>query len=522
MKKEKALALLTAISTSLVLSACVNPFEATVHRGDKGLFNSANDKQSGGVASESIDDELKEVLSLMQKETAEGLTQEEYMTLASLCEEKGMMRAKRDVLEDAYRIFQDPEILEECEDISVNGLEESDEVIALLDAVLTGMSTGTEDLSEAIDAIEEDKSFETLMPKLKEGRRTYFYEEDSEPYFVLTVGFNENGEKTLEAYFFDRNTKTCYVLTIVSNSVTYYKEAGEFENLYDVFNKTSSSTFEKLTVDSYSGVMKKETGSLKDGKLFGDYEVVVSYFDNYAKDKTSVLIKNQEDFTKVVFKGTFDENGKPTVEALSDKNIEKLVKTGDGKTAIAYAYTEDLMKCLYKEVSIDEKDNVFFEKAELSIPSYPKIDRYDYAKAIENNKKLLEARKPATKVGDGEQLVKIVDSKIFVCLDGEWIEYGNLSDIEGEDPFLKYNQKSDGVITNVNTGTESNIVKEVASIDSNKVEETTKNTTTGKTQTSTSKPATSTKKPVVTTPAPQAPTQTPAPQPAPAAQPSQG
>ena len=247
-----------------------------------------------------------------------------------------------------------------------------------------------------------------------------------------------------------------------------------------------------------------------------------SYFDNYAKDKTSVLIKNQEDFTKVVFKGTFDENGKPTVEALSDKNIEKLVKTGDGKTAIAYAYTEDLMKCLYKEVSIDEKDNVFFEKAELSIPSYPKIDRYDYAKAIENNKKLLEARKPAIKVGDGEQLVKIVDSKIFVCLDGEWVEYGNLSDIEGEDPFLKYNQKSDGVITNVNTGTESNIVKEVASIDSNKVEETTKNTTTGKTQTGTSKPATSTKKPVVTTPTPQAPTQTPAPAPAPAAQPSQG
>jgi hypothetical protein len=522
MKKEKALALVTAISASLVLSACVNPFEATVHRGDKGLFNSANDNQSGAATSTNIDDELKEVLALMQKETAEGLTKEEYMTLASLCEEKGMMKAKRDVLEDAYRIFQDPEILEECEDISVNGLEESDEVIALLDAVLTGMSTGTGDLSEAIDAIEEDKSFETLMPKLKEGRRTYFYEEDSEPYFVLTVGFNENGEKTLEAYFFDKNTKTCYVLTKVSNSVTYYKEAGEFESLYDVFNKASSSTFEKLTVDSYSGVMKKETGSLKDGKLFGDYEVVFSYFDNYAKDKTSVLIKNQEDFTKVVFKGTFDENGKPTVEALSDKNIEKLVKTGDGKTAIAYAYTEDLQKCLFKEVSADEKDNVFFEKTELSIPSYPKIDRYDYAKAIENNKKLLDARKPATKVGDGEQLVKIVDSKIFVCLDGEWIEYGNLSDIEGEDPFLKYNQKSDGVITNVNTGTESNIVKEVASIDSNKVEETTKNTTTGKTQTGTSKPATGTKKPVVATPTPQAPTQTPAPAPAPAAQPAQG
>lgn len=524
MKKEKALALVTAIFASLVLSACVNPFEATVHRGDKGLFNSANDKQSGGVASESIDDELKEVLSLMQKETAEGLTKEEYMTLASLCEEKGMMKAKRDVLEDAYRLFQDPEILKESENISVNALEESDEVINLLDKVLTGMATGTGDLSEAIDLIDSDGFFETLMPKLKEGRRTYFYEEDAEPYFVLTVGFNENGEKTIEAYFFDKATKTCTVLTKVSNNVTVYKETGEYESLYDAFNKLSSSTFEKLTVDSYSGVMKKETGSLKDGKLFGDYEVVVSYFDNYAKDKTSALIKNQEDFTKVVFKGSFDENGKPTVEALSEKNISKLVGADTGKVAIAYAYTEDHQKCLYKEVGMDEKDSVSFDKTELRIPVYPQIVRYDYAKAIENNKKLVEARKPVTKVGDGEQLVKIVDSKIFVCLDGEWAEYGNLSDIAGEDPFFKYNQKSDGIITSVNGGAENTIVKEVASIDLNKEEEkeTNKNTTTGKTQTSTSKPATSTKKPVVTTPTPQAPTQTPTPQPAPAAQPSQG
>nr|MCR4934681.1 hypothetical protein [Lachnospiraceae bacterium] len=247
------------------------------------------------------------------------------------------------------------------------------------------------------------------------------------------------------------------------------------------------------------------------------------YFDNYANDKVSTLIKNMDNYSKVIFKGSFDENGKSTVEALSEKNISKLVGADTGKVAIAYAYTEDHQKCLYKEVGMDEKDSVSFDKTELRIPVYPQIVRYDYAKAIENNKKLLEARKPATKVGDGEQLVKIVDSKIFVCLDGEWIEYGNLSDIEGEDPFLKYNQKSDGVITNVNNGAENTIVKEVASIDLNKEEkETNKNTTAGKTQTGTSKPATSTKKPVVTTPTPQAPTQTPAPQPAPAAQPSQG
>ena len=524
MKKEKAFASILAISASLVLSACVNPFEATIHRGNEGLFDSSKNNASQGSSLSELDGELKEVLSLMQKETAEGLTKDEYMTLASLCEENGMVKAKRDVLEDAYRLFQDPEILEECENISVNGLEESDEVVKLLDTVLTGMATGTGDLSGAIDALETDEAFETLMPKLKEGRRTYFYEEDSEPYFVLTAGFNESGEKVLEAYFFDKNTKTCYVLSKVSNSVTYYKEAGEFENLYDVFNKTSSSTFEKLTVDSYSGVMKKETGSIKEGKLVGDYEAVVAYFDNYANDKVSTLIKNIDNYSKVVFKGVFDENGKPSVEALSDKNIEKLVKTEDGKTAIAYAYTEDLLKCLYKEVSVEEKDTVSFDKTELSIPVYPQIVRSDYSKAIENNKKLLDARKSINEIGDGKQLVKVVDSKIMIYLDGEWVEYGNLSDLASEDPFREYNQKNDGVIANVNAGTENTIVKEVASIDSNKeeVKETTKNTTTGKTQTGTSKPATSTKKPVVATPTPQAPTQTPAPQPAPAAQPSQG
>ncbi|MBR5355762.1 MAG: hypothetical protein IK121_02445, partial [Lachnospiraceae bacterium] len=169
MKKEKAFASILAISASLVLSACVNPFEATIHRGNEGLFDSSKNNASQGSSLSELDGELKEVLSLMQKETAEGLTKEEYMTLASLCEEKNMMRAKRDVLEDAYRLFQDPEILEECKDISVNGLEESDEVVKLLDAVLTGMATGTGDLSEATDLIDSDGFFDTLMPKLKEG-----------------------------------------------------------------------------------------------------------------------------------------------------------------------------------------------------------------------------------------------------------------------------------------------------------------------------------------------------------------
>ncbi len=518
MKKNKSIFLLASILASLVLPACTNPFEATIHRGNEGLFDSSKNNASQGSSLSELDGELKEVLSLMQKETAEGLTKDEYMTLASLCEGKGMVKAKRDVLEDAYRLFQDPEILEECENISVNGLEESDEVVKLLDAVLTGMATGTGDLSEAADLIDSDGFFDTLMPKLKEGRRNYFYEEDAEPYFVLTVGYAENGEKAVEAYFFDKATKTCYILQKRLNQFSFFTEMGEFENLEDVFNRFKSETFEKLTVDSYSGVMKKETGSIKEGKLVGDYEAVVAYFDNYANDKVSTLIKNMDNYSKVVFKGAFDENGKPSVEALSDKNIEKLVKTEDGKTAIAYAYTEDFLKCLYKEVSIDEKDSVSFNKTELNIPVYPQIVRYDYAKAIENNKKLLDARKSINEIGDGKQLVKVVDSKIMIYLDGEWVEYGNLSDLASEDPFREYNQKNDGVIANVNAGTENTIVKEVASIDSNKeeVKETTKNATTGKTQTGTSKPATSTKKPVVATPTPQAPTQTPA------AQPSQG
>ena len=510
MKKEKAFLSIMAISTSLLLSACVNPFEATVHRGDNGF--SSKDIADQSTALSDFPDELKEVLELMQKETADGLTKEEYMTLASLCEENDMMKAKRDVLEDAYRLFQDPEILEECQNISVNALEESDEVISLLDTVLTGMAAGSGDLSEAIDAIETDEFFDALMPKLKEGKRTYFYEEDAEPYFVITVGYSESGEKTVEAYFFDKATKTCTVLTKVSNSVTVYKENGEFESLYDVFNKQVSSTFEKVTIDSYSGVMKKETGSLKNGKLFGDYEAVVSYFDNYANDKTSKLILNMDSFTSVVFKGSFDEDGKPSVEALSDKNAAKLVGTDTGKTAIAYAYTEDLQKCLYKEVGTDEKESITFDKTELSIPSYPQIVKYDYAKAVENNKVLLDARKSINEIGDGEQLVKVVDSKIMIYMNGAWVEYAKLSDLVSEDPFLEYNQKSEDTIEKVSSSTSSTIVKEVASIDSNKIEEkeTSKNTTTGKTQTSTTKPATSTSKPAVTAPATQAPAQAPA------------
>ncbi|MBR6004298.1 MAG: hypothetical protein IK068_06225, partial [Lachnospiraceae bacterium] len=337
MKKEKALIPIMAILSSLLLGACTNPFEATIQRGNNGL--SSKEIKDQDIALSAFYEEHPEIKEFILKEQSEGLSVDEYKNLASMFEENSMMKAKRDTLEDAYRLYQDPTILEELNEISINGLEESDEAKALLDEVLTCMATGTGDFSEAADVVEKDEFFETLMPKLKEGKRTYFYEEDAEPYFVLTIGYNENGEKAMEAYFFDKATKTCFVLSQTGSNLTFYKEIGEFENLEDVFNRSSSSTFEKLTIDSYSGVMKKETGSLKDGKLFGDYEAVVYYFDNYANDSISTLVKNKDNFTNVIFKGAFDENGKPTVEALSDKNAAKLVGTDEGKTAIAYAYT---------------------------------------------------------------------------------------------------------------------------------------------------------------------------------------
>ena len=518
MKKEKALLSIMAISASLLLGACTNPFDVTIQRGNNGL--SSKEISDQNTALSAFYEEHPEIIELIQKEQAEGLSLEEYEKLATLYEENSMMKAKRDTLEDAYRLYQDQSILDELNGLSVNGLEESEETIKYLDTVLTGMASGTGDLSEAADVIDTDEFFETLMPKLKEGRRTYFYEKDEEPYFVLTVGYSESGEKAVEAYFFDKNTKTCYVLQKKANQFTFFTEMAEYENLEDVFNRFTSETFEKLTIDSYSGVMKKETGSLKDGKLFGDYEAVVYYFDNYANDKISTIVSNMESFTSVVFKGTFDENGKPTVEALSDKNAAKLVGADTGKTAIAYAYTEDLAKCLFKEVSIDEKDSVIFEKAELNIKAVPTITKYDTAKAVENNKKLVEANKALEGITSDKQLVKIVDSKVMLYQDGKWVEYANLSDLVSEDPFLEYNSKSEEV-EKVSSVTTTNIVSEVASIDKNKVEETNKNTTTGKTQTSTSKPATSTtKKPATatTTPTTQAPAQTQTP----ATQPSQG
>ena len=49
-------------------------------------------------------------------------------------------------------------------------------------------------LDESVNLIDSEDWFLTMMPKLKEGQRNYYLEQDSEPLLYVQVGYTEEGQ----------------------------------------------------------------------------------------------------------------------------------------------------------------------------------------------------------------------------------------------------------------------------------------------------------------------------------------
>jgi len=403
------------------------------------------------------------MLSLEYKLDNEGLTEAEYGELATLYEELGFVKCERDILELAYKMFGNEEVLNKLQGISVNLAEEDDSIVAEMNLLLFDLST-EERLAEVVHAIESDEWIAAMMPRLGVGKRTYFREKNGVVDFSVEAGYNEASEAEAVIRFLpDGSLGDITGLIIVRSAgvIKVYEEVGETTgSVNDIGSEAGDKTFVLKTIDTDAGTVRTEEGTVKDGKFTGEYKVTIAQAASKAEPESKAsafdLYNNCETLPVEVYTGEFDEDGATTLEEPSAKNIKAFADSMSSETVVVYAYNESKTKCLYKGLTNAEKEaGASFGTAEFDFPESLEIQYYDVKD--KSSYSLEGIIKIANGAGSGEGTsgnsgntasgevstyisaenlkVRIYGGEIQVYNGYAWISMGDAKEIAEADPF---------------------------------------------------------------------------------------
>ena len=124
---------------------------------------------------EALSPEEAAILELENLYASEGLNAEEYRELAALYAQMGYQKKQRDLLEQSWRLYGDVQAYEQLQQITVNILEENDEMQGMADLLMQNLDL-EEYRNEALSLVYGQDWFRAMMPALREGYRTYYYE----------------------------------------------------------------------------------------------------------------------------------------------------------------------------------------------------------------------------------------------------------------------------------------------------------------------------------------------------------
>ena len=377
MKRKATRFLALAMSAVLVtsLTAC----------GD-GSDENAKDAVTPVEAQPMLSELELEILNLETKYNKGEFTQEDYLSLADAYNRAGYIRKQRDMLEQDYRLYADEEAFAALQEISVNLEEETEGIRSRAqemqnDLELTGY------LSESVNLIDSEDWFTTMMPKLKEGQRNYYLERDSQPLLYVQTGYTEEGQCFSRVWYTGSDTKrflsqegaTIRLVTVTAAGAdeniadpaetensdatqeTGTTEARARENTTTEISDTTApltdtpetmkdwnGTFEAWSVDSATGSITHEQGTMQGGVLTGDYTCDVHTGEG-ALDVYS-LWSNREGMEYITYTGSFDSEGKILTEQPSEEIKKKLLEGTDYTDLILYAYDATGENCLWQGI----------------------------------------------------------------------------------------------------------------------------------------------------------------------------
>ena len=408
----------------------------------------------GVVTAEPVLSDAERALYDYEQKYASGeFTAEDFQALAGLYAEKGLIRKQRDMLEQSYRLHQDPQAFEALQTIAVNLAEEDAGIAAEAELLLQNLEL-PEYFAEAIHQLENKSWMDIMMPKLSEGKRNYFLGRDGQAVLSIQVGYDGNGEAFSHIWYLGSEGQVTYLHK--AGSIIEVLTTALAEGAYD-------GAFDLWTLDEGTGNVYREQGTFAKGIFTGDY--TMSAHAGTAAGSAFDLWNNRETFAYTDYKGSFDAEGRAAVAQPSEAEMEKLLQGSTGANVgvkgIVYAYAENGKDCLFVSLKEgEEAADYVFSAASTGIQAYPDFAFYEAEEDTDaENGNTGDDEAVGTEKNDGTPSGETADgavsedvSKIPVRIfDGEvqlydgkkWVSVGNVNSLLAEDPFGAYGQQKD-------------------------------------------------------------------------------
>lgn len=451
-----------AISTVLVISltAC----------GD-GNGGEAEDVVTPVEAQPMLSELELEILNLETKYNKGEFAGADYLALADAYSRAGDIRKQRDMLEQDYRLYEDADAFSTLQGLSVNLEEETEEIRSRAQEMLNDLEL-PEYLDESVNLIDSADWFSTMMPKLKEGQRSYYLERDAQPLFYAQVGYTGEGQRFSKVWYTGSETKrflsqegTIIRLVTVTSTVVEDPDStagtdttAETADIQDTATPRAATpadmdawngTFEAWNVDCATGSITHEQGTMQKGVLTGDYTCDVHAGEG-GLDAFS-LCNNREGMEYITYTGSFDSEGKALVEQPSEEIRKKLLEGTDDTDLILYAYDATGENCLWQGTGAETSVADYRFGGELiGLETRPEYTSYEVPETMATDD---DGTGSTGETGTEKPQIRIFDGEIQ-WFDGKyWVSAGNVKEMAKQDPFAAYEENHDTAAPGDTAGT---------------------------------------------------------------------
>lgn len=422
-----------------------------------------------------------EILNLETKYNKGEFEQADYLALADAYHRAGYIRKQRDILEQDYRLYNDTDAFAALQELSVNLEEETDSIRERAQEMQQDLEL-PEYLDESVNLIDSEDWFLTMMPKLKEGQRNYYLEQNNEPVLYAQVGYTEDGQCFSKVWYTGNDTKrflsqegtTIRMVTVTAAEAgeavadpAETEEASGAENTAQADTETAeiqdtaapladtaetpdgwSGAFEAWNIDSATGNIIHEQGTLQNGVLTGEYTCDVYNGDGPLEAYS--LWSSREEREYITYTGMFDAEGKILTEQPSEDAKKKLLEGTEYIDLILYAYDAAGENCLWQGIDAGETaEDYRFGQEMIGLETRPEYTGYEVvadmtdtttngADSADNTDNAADGT-----TGDatgGTPQIRIYDGEVQWFDGTYWVSAGSVREMAKQDPFAAYEE----------------------------------------------------------------------------------
>ena len=336
----------------------------------------------------------------------------------------------------------------------------------------------TEYLSESVNLIDSEDWFSTMMPKLKEGQRSYYlgngmHSRYNADYLLCAGGIYRRGTAFSKVWYTGSETKrflsqegTIIRLVTVTSTVAGAEDptstagtdtTAETADIQDTATPRAATpadmgawngTFESWSVDCATGSITHEQGTMQGGVLTGDYTCDVHAGEG-GLDAFS-LWNNREGMEYITYTGSFDSEGKALVEQPSEEIRKKLLEGTDDTDLILYAYDATGENCLWQGTGAETSVADYRFGGELI--DWDPAGIYLLGEVPETMATDDDGTGSTGETGTEKPQIRIFDGEIQ-WFDGKyWVSAGNVKEMAKQDPFAAYEENHDTTASGSITG----------------------------------------------------------------------